>query len=293
MKLRTKVGLTGIALATTAAVLVASPNATSASGTKSFAYGVAIGGQGKQPYAEYPAGPTKGGADLPDQLGPLASGGVLTVTAGNDQATAKVTNLTLGSAVDQLPDQLKNGISQLSDACTVFDQAGDADQAVNQLNDAIHQIPGFGGVADLPTMEEASKFCNELLDADIPNLAHVGTLLTECHGDTGSVTLTDVSVLGAKQPVLEGPAPKNQQLLPPQLAPAAKITLNRQTPHSDGSITVDGLALELGGQEVAVLASTTCGIPIDTPKTHKPGRAPTPPRAPAPKPVHHSVPVTG
>jgi hypothetical protein len=287
MKLRAKTGIAGIALVT-AAMTVGAPSASGTHQSESSAYGVAIGGQAEQPAAAYPGGPTSGGGELPAELGPLAAGGVLTVTAGNDHATAKITNLTLGQAVAEVPQELKDGIAQLTQACTAFDQAGDANAAIDPLDDAINQIPGIGDVVDLPSTEEASAFCNALLDADILSLAKVGTLLTECDGDTGGVTLTDVEVLGAEQPVLAGEVPKETQLLPAELADVATITLNHQYTDADG-FTVEGLRIEVGGQEVAVLASTTCGDPIE----HEKNTDPQPDPAPAPVPVERNVPVTG
>ena len=282
-----KAGITGIALVTAVTMTVGVPSASGTHQSKSSAYGIALGGEVQQPAAEYPAGPRSGGGALPAELGPLASGGVLTVTAGNDRATAKITDLTLGAGVAaELPQELKDGIAQLTQACTVFDEAADLDQAVDPLNDAINQIPGVGTIVDLPTTEAASAFCNALLDADILELATVGTLLTECNGDTGSVTLTDVSVLGAEQPVLAGEVPKNTQLLPTELADAVSITLNNQYQSADG-FTVEGLRVEIGGEEVAVLASTTCGDPI----AHQNDDDTEP--ATAPTPVKRNVPVTG
>lgn len=289
MKLRVKAGITSIALVLPATMVLGVSSASDTSQSSSSAYGASVGGSPGQPAASYPEGPTSGGGAVPDQLGPLAAGGVLTVTAGDDHATAKVTDLTLGQAVAGLPDDVKNGISQLTAACQVFDNAGGADAAVGPLNDAIDQIPGgIGDVVDLPTAEKASDFCNALLDADMLNLARVGTLLTECTDQTGSVTLTDVEVLGAEQPVLAGPVQPETQLLPDELAPVARITLNHQV--ADGeNFTVEGLRVEVGGQEVAVLGSATCGGPI----AHEVKKDRVPHPAPAPKPVEHHSPVTG
>jgi hypothetical protein len=287
MKLRVKVGITSIALALPATMVLGVSSASDTHQSSASAYAVSLGGSPGQPEAQYPEGPTSGGGAVPDQLGPLAAGGVLTVTAGNDHATAKVTNLTLGQAVAGLPDDLKNGVAQMAAACQVFDNAGGADAAVGPLNDAIDQVPGgIGDVVDLPTAEAASDFCNALLDADMLSLARVGTLLTECTDQTGSVTLTDVAVLGAEQPVLAGRVKPETQLLPDELAPVATITLNHQV--SDGeNFTVQGLRVEVGGQEVAVLGSTTCGGPIADHVSQ--GDRP----APAPKPVKRNAPVTG
>ena len=285
MKLRVKATVTSVALALPVTMALGVSSADDARQSSSSAYAVSLGGSPGQPEAKYPGGPTSGGGALPDQLGPLAAGGVLTVTAGDDHATAEITDLTLGQALAELPDDLKDGIGQLTAACQAFDEAGDADAAVDPLNDAIDQVPGgIGDVVDLPTTEQASDFCNALLDADILDLARVGTLLSECTDQTGSVTLTDVEVLGAEQPVLAGPVQPETQLLPDELAPVARITLNHQV--SDGeNFTVEGLRIEVGGQEAAVLASSTCGGPI----VHEVGRD----RAPAPRPVERNAPVTG
>ena len=286
MKLRAKAAVISTALVLPATMVLGVSSASDTHQSSSSAYALSLGGSPGQPAASYPEGPTSGGGALPDQLGPLAAGGVLTVTAGNDHATAQITDLTLGQAVAGLPDDLKNGIGQLTAACQVFDNAGGADAAVGPLNDAIDQVPGgIGDVVDLPTAEAASDFCNALLDADMLDLAKVGTLLTECTDQTGSVTLTDVSVLGAQQPVLAGKVKPETELLPPELAPVAKITLNHQV--SDGeNFTVQGLRIEVGGQEVAVLGSATCGGPI---AEHVQQDRP----APTPQPVKRNAPVTG
>lgn len=292
MNTRTKAGITGVALATGAALMVGAPSASGDHQSESSAYGVSIGGQAGEPAVEYKGGETQtGGGQLPAELGPLAAGGVLTLSAGDDTASAQITDLTLAQAIAELPAELKEGIAQLTQACTAFDEAGDANQAIDPLNDAIDQIPGgIGTVVDLPTTEAASAFCNALLDADILNLAEVGTLLSECVGNTGTVTLTDVKVLGAEQPVLAGKVPAETSLLPAELAPIATITLNHQV--TDGeSFTVEGLRVEVGGEELAVLASATCGGPIAHEPRPQPGPRPAP--APVPTPVQQSVPVTG
>jgi hypothetical protein len=288
MKMRAKAAIAGIALTTGATMLLGVPSATGDHQSSSSAYGVSVGGQAGQPAVEYDGGETQtGGGELPAQLGPLAAGGVLTLSAGNDNATAKVTDLTLAQALAELPDELKDGIDQLTQACTAFDQAGDLNQAIDPLNDAINQIPGIGTVVELPSTEEASEFCNALLDNDILSLAKIGTLQTECNDKTGTVTLTDVEVLGAEQPVLAGEVAKDTQLLPAELAPVATITLNHQTTKGE-NFTVDGLRVEVGGQLVAVVASTTCGGPI----AHEPN-TPEPAPAPKPTPTPAPVPVTG
>ena len=292
MRTSLKAGLTGIAIAATALVVVTASTASSDPVSSSSAYGASVGGTPGQPAIESDGSREEtGGGQLPAQLGPLASGGGITLSAGDDHATAAVTDLTLGSAVSQLPPEVKDGLANLTQACTAVGQAGEADQVLTPLNDAINQVPGLNQVIEVPTVEAATTFCNGLLDSDILSLAKVGTLQAQCTDQTGTVTLRDVAVLGAHQPAFAGEVAPETQLLPPELAAVATITLNHQT--GDGeNFTVEGLRLEVGGTVVAVIASATCGGPAaekaevkDAQKTKKP--------APVPTPARTSAPVTG
>jgi hypothetical protein len=293
MRTTFKVGVTGIALAATAVLVVTTSTASGDPVSSSSAYGASVGGTPGQPAVESDGTATQtGGGQLPAQLGPLSSGGVLALSAGDDHATSAVTGLTLGSAVAQLPQEIKDGLANLSQACTAVGQAAEANQAIAPLNDAINQIPGVGQVVEVPTVEAATAFCNGLLDSDILSLATVGTLQSQCTDQTGTVTLSDVKVLGAPQPVLAGDVAPETQLLPPELAAVAKITLNHQVVDGE-SFTVEGLRLEVGGNVVAVLASATCGGPAaEEPVLQQaPSKGPKP--APKPTPVKTSAPVTG
>jgi hypothetical protein len=288
-------GVTGIAAATAALLVVTVPAARGDHQSTSSSYGVSVAGQAGQPAVQSDgAQDQSGGGQLPAQLGPLAAGGVLALTAGNDRATATVTDLTLAQAVAQLPPELTEGIANLTQVCTAVQQAAPADQVIDPLNDALNQIPGAGGLVDIPTTEAATTFCTSLLDADILSLAKIGTLQAECTDQTGTVTVTDVEVLGAPQPVVVGQVAPQTELLPAQLGPVARITLNHQTLEGE-ELTVDGLRLEVGGKEVAVLASATCGGPV----AHAPEvkaeqeQVEEPEPAPVPTPVQVSAPVTG
>ena len=283
MRLRTRAALTGIAVATTAALLVSAPNAMSAATTKSFAYGVSVNGQGKQPYVESTDGSTHTqGGSIPDN--PLLTGDIALLSAGDDTATVKVANLVAGKALTQLPPELTSQLDQLKAACEQL-----VDPATSQIPDILGQLP-IGGVTQ-PTKDQLVGFCNDLLDGKIPNLAAVKALQVNCQGDAGTVTVAGVSVLGAEVPLAGQMAPNTKLFTADNpLSQGVQVTFNRQTPHKDGSFTVDGVVVDLGGnQGEIVLASTTCGIPVKTPA----GRAPTPPRAPAPQPVERDVPVTG
>ena len=289
-----KAGVAGIALATAALMIVTAPTASGEHQSESSAYGASLGGSPGQPAVQSDGSQeTTGGGQVPAQLGPLVAGGALDLSAGNDRATARITDLTLGQAAAQLPQQLKDAIAQLSQACTVVEQGAPADQALAPLNDALNQVPGVGTVVDVPTIEAATVFCNGLLDADIVSLAKVGTLLTECNDQSGTVTLTDVETLGTPQPALVGQVAPETQLLPAQLAPVAKITLNHQTREGD-NFTVEGLRIEVGGKVVAVLASATCGgaaaheVEVQSETAEKKSKP-----APVPTPAQVSAPVTG
>jgi len=279
MRTSTTAGIAGIAMAATTLLVVATSTASGDPVSSSSAYGASVGGTPGQPAVASDGTSTQtGGGALPAQLGPLASGGVLEVSAGDAQ----------------LPPEVKDGIANLNQVCTGLGQAGQANQVLTPINDAINQIPGLGTVVEVPTVEAAQAFCNQLVDTDILDLATVGTLKTQCTDQTGTVTLSDVKVLGAPQPVLAGEIAPETQLLPPELAAVAKITLNHQVPDGE-NFTVEGLRLEVGGQLVAVLASATCGGPQAEPVVQqapaKPNKGPK--QAPKPTPVKTSAPVTG
>lgn len=286
MRTRTKAGITGVALATATAMMVGAPSASGDHQSSSSAYGFAIGGEGKQPEAKYPEGPESGGGEIPGELGPLAAGGVLTVTAGNDQASAQVTDLTLGSGLEQLPPELQEGLQQISQVCAELpaEPAEDVDQQL------FEQLPGeLQELIDTPG--NLRDLCGVIGDGSFAELASIDTLQAECNGDTGRVAFSNVNIFGSTQPINDTDnAPVGVSVLPAELEPLIKITLNRQTQNGE-EFTVDGLVVELGGEELAVLASATCGGPIAHEKKTTPAPAPAP--APAPTPVERSVPVTG
>jgi hypothetical protein len=294
MRTSWKAGATGLAITATALLVTTTSTASGDAVSSSSAYGASVGGTPGQPAVESDGSATQtGGGQVPAQLGPLASGGVLALSAGDDHATAAVTGLTLGSAVAQLPQELKDGLANLTQVCSAVGQGTQANEVVAPLNDALDQVPGLGQVVQVPTVEAATAFCNGLLDSDILELATVGTLQAQCTDQTGSVTLSDVKVLGAPQPVLAGEVAPETQLLPPELAPVARITLNHQT--RDGEdFTVEGLRLEVGGNVVAVLASATCGGPAPATPVVQESKGPKKGKqAPVPTPVRTSAPVTG
>lgn len=281
MKSRTRIGAAGmacVAAVATVAVVAGAPGASSATPTKSYAYGLSVNGQGKQPYVESTDGSTQSqGGSIPEN--PLLYGGVVNLSAGDDSASVQVANLTVGTALQQLPPELTGQLDQLKAACS---QA--VDPATQQLPDVLGQLP-IGGV-EQPTNDEIVAFCNDLLDGSVPDLAELDALDVKCSGDNGTVTVAGLKVLGAQVP-LAGSIPANTTVLPADSP--VQITLNRQTAHDDGSYTVDGIVATVGpnSEGEIVIGSTTCGIPIAQ-KTN-----PGPKPAPKPSPVPTTAPVTG
>jgi hypothetical protein len=266
---------TGVLVATTTGVTSAAATTTSS------AYGLALYAQGEEaipptPYVESTDGSTQTtGGTLPDN--PLLSGAIAELSAGDDVATVKLVDLTVGSGAEGLPQELKDGLAQLQQACTAFEQSpGDIPPVFEEL-----PIPGM----QTPTVEDVATLCEGLLDADIPNALEVGVLDIRCEGDAGRVTVTNVAALGAPVPEIVGDVEPNTRLLPDN--PLLNVVVNRQTAHANGAFTVDGLVVEVaeGGLEL-VVGSVTCGEPQKRTRD-------TPPPAPAPTPVPASVPVTG
>lgn len=274
-----------VAVMAGSALLVAAPGASGDHQSSSSAYGFSLGGSPGEPAAKFPEGPREAGGELPAELEQLAAGGVLTVTAGDDNATAEVTDLTLGSGLEELPQELREGLQEIQTACEELpaEPAEEADQQIfNQLPGELQELINTpGNLRDL---------CLVLGGGTFDELASIDTLQVECNDKTGTVAVSNVRLFGSTTPVndTDNVAP-NTSVLPAELEPLIKITLNRQATEGE-NFTVDGLVVELGGEEVAVLASTTCGGPI----SHEP----TQPRskikpAQAPTPVEGSAPVTG
>jgi len=273
-----------VAVMAGSALLVAAPGASGDHQSSSSAYGLSLGGTPGQPAAKFPEGPGEAGEKLPAELGPLAAGGALTVTAEDDHATAKVTDLTLGNGLAQLPQELRAGLQQIQTACEELPaEPADGDQEI------VDQLPGeLGELIDTPG--NLRELCSVLGEGTFTELASVDELHVDCNDKTGTVAVSDVSVFGSTTAVnATDNVGRDTPVLPAELAPLIKITLNRQATEGE-NFTVDGLVLELGGEEVAVLASTTCGGPIAHPASDSSPEAPT---APAPTPQRGSAPVTG
>lgn len=288
MKLRTPMAMAGVAALAVTTGLVTTANPSQAAATKSYAYGISINGEGKQPYIESTDGSTQTDPDatLPDN--PLLTGTIAKFEAGDDYAAIQIADLTVGSAAGQL-QPLFEQLEQLQAAC---DGLGEA--PTEELLDGVRDNLPTG--IQLPTEEQVLGFCDALVDTDLPSLASIGTVDIECEGDSGRVALADTTVLGAPAPEpLQGDVPANTELFTGPAAPLAQVvqvTFNRQTARPNGAFDVDGVVVELaGGQGEVILGHVTCGEPIPQEAGRAP--APSPRQAPAPTPVQQNVPVTG
>lgn len=269
-----------------AAGALVAPGASSAQVNGSSAYGIALSGGGQEvippsPTVQSPDGKNQTtGGEIPDN--PLLSGGALTLSAGNDKASVKVTDLTIGGVLDQLPQEVKDGLTQLQASCDGIGQLP-VDEVTDQLDSVLGQLPV--PLPPTPTADDLTEFCNGLFDGDVASLAEVDAVQVSCSGDRGTVTLTGASSVLTSELPIDGDVEPNTALLPDN--PLLDITLNRQSRNSDGSFTVDGVVVNLAdGQGELVLASTTCAeVAAD--------RGDRPPTAPRPTPVPRNVPVTG
>jgi hypothetical protein len=277
---------TAVAAMTGAALMLTAPGATSAPPTKSSAYGLSVAGGGEQivpptPYVESTDGSNQsGGGQIPDN--PIATGGVVAVTAGDDQASATVTDLTLGGLAAEFPPELREQITELQAACD-----GLGELPGEEVPDIFGELPL--PIPQQPTEEDLIAFCNGLFDGDFVNLATVGTLVAACDGNRRTVTIEDVTVLGSPVPDLEGEIAPNTPLFPDN--PLLNVILNRQSEGPNGAQNVAALVAQLaGGEGEVVISSASCGERIAQPTGDT---EPEPPTAPAPTPVTGSAPVTG
>jgi len=275
--------------------LVASAPAGNAAARPSSAYAVSAEGQvpiAKTPYAESLDGKRQTTSALELPKNPLLSIRAGTATAGNDSASVELFDIVVGPDIlsqVQIPPELKQ-------QCASLPKTGAEDLPLPDI-----ALPDLGlplpklSTKDLP-VKNLPDLCNLLLNPPTSLLA-IDSLNVYCSGDSGGVDLGTVTLLGQ---TLKLPSTKQGASLPSN--PLAAISVNSQGKHSDGSFTITGLTINLGGgAEVINLASATCAKPAPKPKpTPKPTQPVVPappldhvPAAPVPTPVKTHQPVTG
>ncbi|WP_328999999.1 hypothetical protein OHA18_36880 [Kribbella sp. NBC_00709] len=275
--------------------LVASAPVGNAAARPSSAYAVSAEGQvpiPKTPYAESLDGKRQTTSALELPTNPLLSVRAGTATAGNDSASVELFDIVVGPDIlsqVQIPPELKQQCASLPK--TGADDLPLPDIALPDLGLPLPKL----STKDLP-VKNLPDLCNLLLNPPKSLLA-IDSLNVYCSGDSGGVDLGTVTLLGQ---TLKLPSTKQGASLPSN--PLAAISVNSQGKHSDGSFTITGLSINLGGgAEVINLASATCAKPaakpMPKPKPQPDNPAPpqldTPPAAPVPTPVKTHQPVTG
>jgi hypothetical protein len=150
------------------------------------------------------------GGSIPSEAGPLLSGGVLELSAGDDEARVSVTDLTIGKLAADLPRELREQLDQLEAACQEVEQApGEA------VPDILGELP-IG--VEQPSEADLTEFCTGLLDGEFANLATIDTLQVECNGDTGTVRVLGASALGSVAPLRPGERRAGHRAVPGQPA---------------------------------------------------------------------------
>ena len=126
----------------------------------------------------------------------MAAGGILTVTADSDHATAKVTDLTLGGGLAQLPPELREGLQQISTVCAQLPAEPDPDVDEQLLG----QLPvGLQELIDTPG--NLRDLCGVVGDGTFAELAGIDTLQTECTDDSGTVAVSNARIFGSTTPL--------------------------------------------------------------------------------------------
>lgn len=273
--------------------LVASAPVGNAAARASSAYAVSAEGQvpiEKTPYAESLDGKRRSSSALELPKNPLLSVRAGTATAGNDSAAVELFDVVVGPDIlsqVKLPPELKK-------SCASLPAQGADDLPIPKL-----PLPDLGvplpdlSTIDLP-VKNLPELCKLLLTPPSSLLA-IESVNVWCTGDQGGVEIGALTLLGQRIAV---PTTKESASIP--AAPLATITVNQQAKHSDGSFTITGLTINLGGgAQVIRLASATCAKPAakPTPKPTQPTLPVPPPddapAAPVPTPVKTHHPVTG
>jgi hypothetical protein len=270
MKTPTLLAAAGTVLAVTAAtVVLASPGQADASTSSAFG----ISAEGPLPLEPTPSISSSDGrlrrssaGSVPDN--PVVSATIAALYAGNRKAGITVANAAVGQGLfDALPDPPQQ-LQDLQDACR---------EGASQVPQAELPELAVPGLPAVKTPRQLSALCDSLQKP--AGVLGVDLLEVRCQGAAGEVKVAGVRLLGQR---IDIPSTAPNTKIPAD--PLLDITINKQTRNADGSFTVSGLVVDLGGTEVLTLGSATCGRAVA-------GRAPVP--ADAPTPVVRDLPVTG
>lgn len=272
-------GATALGAVTAIAALVIGTTAGYAETVPSSAYGIAAEGPvpiEPTPYVESTDGSKQENSALTLPDNPLVSLEVAKVTAAEESASAELLNVGLVPGAE-LPEQLSALNEPLQQLMAGLQPACDAENPAEPVTEALSDVLP----AEIVDQLDPQTLCASITTAETPALVTIELVHVACDADSGSVEIANVALLG--QQVAIPPLEDETPILPEN--PLVTITANKQTSNDDGSFTVVGLEIDLGGgTEVITLGSATCGF--HEPETDKP-------TAPPPTPVTTGLPVTG
>lgn len=282
----------------------------SAAGTPSSAFGLELNLAGTTAIDKLPSVVSTDGKLVEDELldtdglAPIASGGVVQVSAENGKASANVTGVGVGDGLlallpTELTSQLEGVCNQLTTALDPV--TGLLDNTVlgtllDQVDDALASIGGATAGTPLDLSLLAALDLTNLTTNGLKGLCTVlggqgglvslGTVIAKCDGTTGTTNVTDANVAGI--PLNIPTEPNGKVAIGEGLSSLVDLTVNEQVNNADGTFTVNAVHLKLLGQIDLTVASATCGrVTTDGPSDPGPSDAPTP------TPIKTNAPVTG
>lgn len=272
-------GATALGAVTAIAALVIGTTAGYAETVPSSAYGIAAEGPvpiEPTPYVESTDGSRQENSALTLPENPLIALDVAKVVAEEEAASAQLLNLALAPGAE-LPSQLSALNEPLQQLMSGLQPACEAENPAEPVTDALGEVLP----SEIVEQIDPQTLCASITTAETPALVTIELVKVSCDADSGSVEIANVALLG--QQVAIPPLENETPILPEN--PLVTITANKQTSNDDGSFTVTGLEIDLGGgTEVITLGSATCGF-------HEPDE--NKPTAPPPTPVTTGLPVTG
>lgn len=289
MKRQLKAGAgASLLLAAAASVaLVGGAESAHSAGTPSSAYGISA--TGLIAIEPTPVTVSEDGSLQEDQIlglpvEGLLDAGVVETLAENDHAKVALTDINVTGGI--LADAgLGDVLAPIVDACnTLLGAGGDLGGLGDTVGDTLGGLlgpvtEGLSGtdiLADANLLGDLTNICDTL--DNLGDLVNVGSVIVECNGTTGEVTIADLNALGLP---VEIPSTAPNTSIP--LDPLLNITINKQTQNADGTFSVEGLNINLlDGTQVISIGTAICG--------HVDNTTPTAP-SPDPVPTHH--PVTG
>ncbi|MPY98234.1 MAG: hypothetical protein GEU97_09585 [Actinophytocola sp.] len=244
----------------------------------SSAYGIAAEGPvpiDPTPHVESTDGSRQENSVLTVPENPLVSLEVAKVVADESSASAELLNLGLVPGAE-LPEQLAALNEPLQQLMSGLEPACEAENPAEPVTEALSDVLP----SEIVEQIDPQTLCASITTAETPALVTIELVKVSCDAKSGSVEIANVSLLG--QQVAIPPLENETPILPEN--PLVTITANKQTTNDDGSFTVVGLEIDLGGgAEVITLGAATCGFSETT----------TPPPPPPPTPVTTGLPVTG